>query len=101
MGSIGPRFLSAGLRVFDAGLLVISDSISFVRGPVKHEHIFHTSFAHFPLLSGPFQISPQLKTHGTKYCERLKWQYVSAVLRAGGLTLWEVTLADVGSSLKS
>lgn len=32
MGSMGPKFLSAGLLVFDAGLSVISDSISFVGG---------------------------------------------------------------------
>lgn len=40
MGSMGPRFLSAGLLVFDAGLLVISDSISFVSGPVKNTETF-------------------------------------------------------------
>lgn len=34
MGSMGPRFLSAGLRALEAGLLVISASISSVRGAV-------------------------------------------------------------------
>lgn len=32
-GSMGPRFLSAGLRVLDAGFLVISDSSCFESGP--------------------------------------------------------------------
>lgn len=41
IGSIGPRFLSAGFLVFDGGLLVISDSVSFVGGSVKHQHIIH------------------------------------------------------------
>lgn len=48
MGSMGPRFLSAGLLVFDAGFLVISDSISFESGPVKT----HTSIFFLFLLRG-------------------------------------------------
>lgn len=55
MGSMGPRFLSAGLLVLDAGLLVISDSFSFVRGPVK-KHT-HTNTPFTSLLSGPLQIT--------------------------------------------